>query len=108
VIAIATEVGAVALPESAIVEFEALLVIATEPVNVPAELGANLIGSVAELPAAIAIGKVEPARLKPVPVTVAPETESDDPPVFESVMFNVLELPLTMLPKPSEFGAAES
>jgi hypothetical protein len=100
--------AAVAVPDSVTVGLDTLLAIATEPVKVPAELGANLIGKVAELPGPIAIGNVEPARLKPVPVAVAPVTESDDPPVFESVMFSVEDVPATRLPKPSELGVTDN
>ena len=82
--------------------------IATEPVKVPVALGANLIGSVAELPPAMLIGNVEPARLKPVPVTVAPVTESDTPPVFDRVIFRVEFVPATKLPKLNEDGETES
>ena len=98
----------VAVPARVTVAFETLEVIATEPVKVPLALGENLIGSVAELPAAIVIGNVDPARLKPVPVTVAPLTESEEPPVFESVMLSVEFVPATRLPKLSEVGDTES
>jgi hypothetical protein len=108
VIATATTLAAEAAPLSATVALEALLVIATDPVKVPADVGANLIGNAEEVPAAIVIGNVVPARLKPVPVTVAPVTDSDEPPLFEIVTFNVLELPLVMLPKLSELGATDS
>ena len=82
--------------------------IATDPVKLPVVVGANLIGRFAVAPAAIVIGNVVPARLKPVPVTVAPVTDNDEPPVFESVMFSVEVVPATKLPKLSEVGETES
>ena len=94
-----TATGATPVPASDTVALETSLVIATDPVKLPVVVGANLIGNVAELPAAMAIGNVDPARLKLVPVTVAPVTDSEVPPVFERVMFCVVELPVTMLPK---------
>ena len=48
------------------------------------------------------IGKVDPARLNPVPVTVAPVTDRDVPPVLERTMFCVEVVFTTKLPKPSE------
>ena len=103
-----TATGAVAVPDSDTEAFETLLVIATEPVNVPAELGANFTVRLAELPAGMLIGNDAPTRLKPVPVAVAPVTDSADPPVFESVMFRVEFVPVSKLPKFNEDGETES
>ena len=99
-----TATGAVALPLNGTVLFETLLVIATEPVNVPAELGANFTARVAELPTAMLIRNDAPTRLKPVPLAVAPVTDSVDPPVFESVMLEVVEVPVRMLLNANEVG----
>ena len=103
-----TATGAIATPDNETEAFEALLAIATEPVNVPADVGANFTARVVELPAATLTGNDDPTRLKPVPVTVAPVTERVDPPGFEIVIFRLELVPATRLPKFNEAGETES
>ena len=96
------------MPASDTVASETLLVIATDPVKLPVAVGANLIGRVADAPPAMLIGNVDPAKLKPLPVTVAPLIESEEPPVFDNVIVKVLEFPVTRLPKLSDVGDTDS
>jgi hypothetical protein len=79
--------------------FEALLAILTVPVKLPVVVGANLMLRLADPPAAMVIGKLAPTRLKPVPLTVAPDTERLDPPVFDNVSVCVEVLFAAMLLK---------
>jgi hypothetical protein len=81
--------GAVAVPDKLTAGgvFGALLVTVRDPLKLPADVGAKRTLSVAEDPALTVNGKVAPTRLKPVPVTVALETEKLVPPVFEMVRF---------------------
>jgi hypothetical protein len=71
------------------VEFEALLVRVTLPVGVPAVVGANTTLNDLLAPAARVNGTVMPLRLNPVPVAVACETVTLDPPVFVTVSDSV-------------------
>lgn len=61
----------------------------------------------AELPAAIAIGKLVPVELNPVPVTVAPVTVRAAPPGLEITNVFVNVVLTTILPKLIELGESE-
>ena len=90
------------------VEFVALLTNETVPEALPVVCGANVMVTFWLAPAAIAIGKVDPVRLKPDPVKFAADTEIDDVPVLESftVWFEVF--PIRTLPKATLVGDALS
>ena len=57
-------------------------------------------------PAAIASGSVDPVRLKPDPVKLAADTETDEVPVFESFTVWFAEFPSNTLPKLTLAGDA--
>lgn len=63
----------------------ALLETVSVPVKFPVAVGAKLIFSDADWPAATVNGNVVPTMLKALPVTVAFVTEKLVPPVFEIV-----------------------
>lgn len=81
--------GAVAVPARVTGDgvFDAVLATVSEPLNVPAAVGAKLTASVADCPAGSVNGNAAPTVLKVAPVTLAPVTDKLDPPVFEMVTF---------------------
>jgi hypothetical protein len=89
-------------------EFGALLTSETEPVTLPAEVGAKTTLKVVFFPAAIVAGTVRPLMLKPVPDTVACEiVRVAVPPLVRLIVCELL-LPVTTLPKLALVGLAES
>jgi hypothetical protein len=96
----------VAVPESDTTGgvFGALLETVSVPVNVFAVVGANLTLRFTDWPAATVFGNVVETRLNPVPVTVAPVTDIEVPPVLETLTVNVEVVPATILPKLSAVG----
>ena len=79
--------GAVAVPESETLKLglEALLVMMRLPVGVPAVVGANTTLNDLLAPAARVRGNVRPLTLNPVPVAVACEIVTLDPPLLVTV-----------------------
>lgn len=97
---------AVAVPESITTGgvFGALLVTVNVPLKVLAVVGANFTLRVVDWPAATVIGNVVATRLNPVPVTVAPVTDIEVPPVFDTWTDSVEVVPDTILPKFNAVG----
>ena len=91
----------VAVPDSGMerVGLEALLVRVTLPVGVPAAVGANTTLNDLLAPAARVNGTEMPLRLNPVPVAVACEMVTLDPPLLVTVSDSVWFDPTTTLPK---------
>ena len=89
-------------------EFVALLTNETVPEALPLVCGANVMVTFWLAPAAIAIGRVDPMRLKPDPVKFAADTEIDDVPVFESLTVWFAVFPISTLPKATLVGDALS
>lgn len=69
------------------------------PDTPPEVEGANFATSVAEFPAVIFAGSVKPLMLKPAPEALAAEIVSVALPEFVRVMFCVVLLPTSILPK---------
>ncbi len=86
-------------------ELEALLASDRLPVTLPVTAGANFTWKVALCPAASVAGKVRPLRLKPLPVTLACEMVTLLV-LAVTVTFCAELLPVSTLPKLSEFGLA--
>jgi hypothetical protein len=84
------EVVPVPASDKEVGELEALLTTETVPLAEPAAAGANVTVKVALCPPANVIGTERPLVLKPVPVTVSPETTTLALPV--SVIVTVCEL----------------
>src|SRR5579863_110242 len=78
---------------------EAVLTNATLPLTAPAACGANATLKFVLCPAANVSGRASPARLNPVPVTVACETVSVEPPELVSVACCFWLLPIRTLPR---------
>lgn len=78
---------------------DASLVTVSVPVGLPAVVGANTTLNDLVAPAARVKGNVRPFTLYPVPVAVACETVTVDPPVLVIVSDNVLLCPIVTLPK---------
>ena len=85
--AVKTAGAAVAVPVSGIdkLGFEAFDVTVTVPVNVPADVGANLTVNDVLCPGVRVTGGVMPEMLNPVPAAVAAEIVALVPPVFVTV-----------------------
>ncbi len=77
----------------------ALLVIVTLPVTLPADVGLNPIVKLDVCAAASVSGSEIPLRLKPVPLTVAPEIVTLVPPVFVSCTDCEFVVPFATVPK---------
>ena len=103
-------VAATPVPLSAIAigEFGALLVRVTEPLTVPAAVGANTTLNVADLPAVILNGALMPAVLKPVPAAVTAEIVTVALPLLVKLIVCELLTPVTTLPKDALAGVAAS
>src|SRR5208282_3735519 len=87
--------GAVPVPESAMLsgEFDAVEAIESDPLAAPEPVGVNVAVKVT-LPLGVSVaGNVNPLIEKPVPVTVAAEIETDEPPVLVSVSDKFVLLP---------------
>lgn len=87
-------------------ELGALLTSFTDPVTLPAALGANTASNVVELPAAMVTGVVMPVVLKPVPVTVTDEIVTAALPPFVRLMLCELLVPVVTLPNGAVVGVA--
>ena len=76
--------AATPVPESGIVRvgFDAFELIVTVPLAPPAEVGVNVTLKVVLAPAARLTGVVMPLRVNPLPLTVAEEIVTLEPPVF--------------------------
>jgi len=109
-LALSSAVAAVALPVVEITKGElgALLVSETEPVTVPAELGANTTLNVVFWPGAMLIGSVRPEILNPAPPTLALEIVTLAVPPFCRVMVCEPLAPVVTLGKLALSGVAES
>jgi hypothetical protein len=89
-------------------ESEALLVKATLPLKLPADVGTKVTANEVLAPAFRVTGKLKPAKLNPLPEALACEIVRLAPPEFESVMVCEL-LPFTeTLPKLKFAGLAAS
>jgi hypothetical protein len=102
--------AAVPVPESGMVSvgFEAFEVIVTLPVKLVAVLGANLTLKVVLAPAARLTGVVIPLSVNPVPLIVAAEIVTDEPPVFVIFSDSDWLLPTVTLPKLRLAGLGDS
>ena len=78
------------------------------PDALPLACGVNVTVTFWLAPAAIASGNVDPVRLKPDPVKLAADTETDEVPVFESFTVWLAEFPSSTLPKATLVGEALS
>ena len=87
--------GVTPVPESATLNeaFEAVLVMATFPLALPAAFGANVTEKLAVCPAAMVAGMLIPLMVNPVPVTAAWLTEMLAVPVLRRVTV-LLDVPL--------------
>ena len=103
-------VEAVPVPLNAIAsgEFGALLTSETDPLTLPAVVGANIRLNVVLPPAAIVLGRGRPVVLKPAPVTLACVIVKLAFPLFDSVIGCELLLPVITLPKLTLEGFAAS
>ena len=102
--------GAVPVPESETfkVELEAFDTTAMPPLRLAADCGANNALKVTLAPGLSVRGTVSPLMLNPVPVAVACEMVTLDPPVFVSESVKVRLLPTWALPKARLAGLAVS
>ena len=93
--------GAAPVPDRAMLSAvpDALLVIETVPLALPAAEGLNITLNEALLPAEIVSGKVRPLRLKPEPLAVAWVTVTSEPPELVKVSDSVLLEPVCTEPK---------
>jgi hypothetical protein len=89
-------------------ELGALLMSATEPVTLPAALGAKTTLNVALEPVGIVSGMLRPVMLKPVPVTVACEITTLAVPPFVRLIVCELLFPVETFPKATVPGTAPS
>jgi hypothetical protein len=78
----------------------------TVPAALPLACGVNVNVTFWFAPAAIVIGSVDPAMLKPDPVKFAAETVTADVPVFESFTVWFAALPNSTLPNATVVGDA--
>ena len=109
-LALKSGVDAMAVPLAEITkgELAASLASETEPVTVPAEVGANTTLNVALCPGAMLIGRVRPEVPNPAPTTLALEIVTLAVPGFWSVMVWELLAPVVTLGKLALTGVAES
>ena len=93
--------AATAVPDNGILSdaFEALLVMVTLPVGVPAVCGANLTVNDVVAPAATVNGVVNPESVYPVPVMVAPEIVTLALPEFVRTSVKDCAVPVCTEPK---------
>jgi len=105
-----SRVGATPVPLRAIASGEpgALLTIETEPVALPAVVGAKAALNVVLPPAAIVAGTVRPVMVKPAPDTVAWEIVTLALPALDNLMVCELLVPVTTLPKLALVGVGAS
>ena len=90
-------------------EFGALLTTCTIPEALPLVVGATTTLNVLFAPALIVIGKpLMPLRLKPVPLTLTCETDTEAEPVFDKVIVCELLLFVLTVPKLAVEGFAIS
>ena len=90
-------------------EFGALLTTRTIPGALPLVVGANTTLNVLFAPALIVIGKpLTPLTLKPVPLTLIWETDTEAEPVFDKVIVCELLLFVLTVPKLAVEGFATS
>ena len=90
-------------------EFGALLTTCTIPEALPLVVGAKTTLNVLFAPALIVIGKpLMPLRLKPVPLTLTCETDTEAEPVFDKVIVCELLLFVLTVPKLAVEGFAIS
>jgi len=90
-------------------EFGALLTTCTIPEALPLVVGANTTLNVLFAPAVIVIGKpLMPLTLKPVPLTLTCETDTEAEPVFDKVIVCELLLLVLTVPKLAVEGLATS
>jgi len=101
---------AVPVPESETlkVELEAFDTTVMPPLTLAADCGANTVLKVTLAPGLSASGTVSPLMLNPVPVAVACEIVTLDPPVFVIESVKVTLLPIWALPKARLAGLAVS
>ena len=89
-------------------ELVAPLMMVTLPVTLPAEVGANATLNEVDWPTERVSGIERPDIVKPLPVTLSPETETLPLPVLVRVTVCVALLPVRTLPKLRETGEADS
>ena len=89
-------------------ELLALLAMLTPPGTLPAAAGAKLTVRVALWPGASTCPLLMPLTLKPVPVTLIPDTVTLELPLFERVVFRLLVAPTFTFPKLKLVGLALS
>ncbi len=85
-----------------------MLTIETEPVALPAVVGAKAALNVVLPPAAIVAGTVRPVMVKPAPDTVAWEIVTLALPALDSLIVCELLVPVTTLPKLALEGVGAS
>jgi hypothetical protein len=109
-VAVKIAVAAVPVPLSVIArgELGALLTNETEPLTLPALVGANATLNVVFAPTAIVCGNERPVELNPVPVTLAAVIVTLALPPFDSVIVCELLFPVITLPKLTLDGFPES
>ncbi len=102
--------GAVPVPVSGTVnvELEALETAVIPPLALPADCGANTVVKFTLAPGLSTNGTFSPLMLNPVPVAVACEMVTLDPPVLVSEFAKVTLLPTWALPKARLAGLAVS
>jgi hypothetical protein len=89
-------------------EFVALLATLTLPVTLWATPGANATVSVADWLGAKMVPEVKPLALSPVPATVTLDMVTFEFPLFVTVVFRELLLPMSTFSKPKLLGLALS
>jgi len=95
----ATGVTPVPVREIIAGEFVALLITLTLPLTLRATVGANATVSVADWLGAKTVPEVTPLVLNPAPMTVTPEILTFEFPLFVTVVFSELLLPMSTFPK---------
>lgn len=80
-------------------ELVALLARVTFPVTLPVVVGANTTPKFADWPAAMVAPDTPLVTLKPLPLTVIPETVTLELPVFLTATSRILDTPTISLPK---------
>ena len=88
------------------VEFDASLTTEIFPLNGPVACGTNVTVNGTACPDANVNGRLRPLKLRPVPVVVNCDTETVEPPEFESVTVALALLPTATLPKFTDVGLA--
>jgi len=105
-VTVSTPAVTVPVPDNGIVRvgFDALDVIVTAPLTLPAVCGANVTVKFTACPAVNVTGVLIPLRLKPVPLIPAWEIVTLEPPVLVIIPERVGWLPTVTLPKARLFG----